>query len=286
MFSRKSCQSAFAAVAFSLMISTMMSGTAKSDEHDGVVAVVNGTEIHLSEVRQTAAGLAEQYRQVPFEKLYPHLLDRVIAMHLIVAEARKTGLDQDADYLRMRAYNENRLLEQALLTKKVMAGLSDEAVQARYETFAAEQDAQEEVHARHILVATNEDAIAIIAELNGGADFTALAMERSTGPSGPQGGDLGFFGMGQMVPAFETAAFALEAGTFTQEPVETQFGWHIIKSEARRIKPVPALDEVGDQLREELAREIEAGFIETLQSAATVERFNMDGTPLAAPTAP
>ena len=120
----------------------------------------------------------------------------------------------------------------------------------------------------------------VISQLEGGADFAELAKTHSTGPSGPNGGDLGYFTTGQMVPAFEQAAFALETGAFTKQPVKTQFGWHVIYLEDRRATPAPSLSEVEARLRDEMAREIEVDYIKTLTSDATVERFNMDGTPM------
>ena len=110
-------------------------------------------------------------------------------------------------------------------------------------------------YARHILVKTEDEAKAIIKELDDGADFEATAKEKSTGPSGPNGGDLGFFGKGQMVPEFETAAFALDKGSFTKEPVQTQFGWHVIKVEDKRPQEKPKFEDVAAQLRQQLIRE-------------------------------
>ena len=111
------------------------------------------------------------------------------------------------------------------------------------------------MHARHILVKTKEEAEAIIKELDAGADFAKLAKEKSTGPVRPEGGDLGFFSPGQMVPAFEKAAFALKAGKYTKEPVKTQFGWHVIKVEEKRNAPPPEFDQVKDQVRQLVLRE-------------------------------
>ena len=115
--------------------------------------------------------------------------------------------------------------------------------------------------------------------LEGGAEFVELAKTRSKGPSGPSGGDLGFFGEGQMVPAFSEAAFSMKPGETTKEPVQTQFGWHVIKVEERRTTQPPKLDEVAQDLRQAVSREIGTAYLQDLRKSATIERFNMDGTP-------
>ena len=114
------------------------------------------------------------------------------------------------------------------------------------------------------------EAIDLIAKLEGGADFAALAQEFSTGPSGPKGGDLGYFGRGQMVPDFEAAAFELEIGTFTSRPVQTQFGWHVIKLEDKRTQPAPSLDEMRSQIAQGLSQQALARLIEELRKDAEI----------------
>ncbi|MDA8870864.1 peptidylprolyl isomerase, partial [Rhizobiaceae bacterium] len=137
-----------------------------------------------------------------------------------------------------------------------------EDVKARYDKEIGETTPEQEVQARHILVKTQEEADAIIAELDGGADFETLAKEKSTGPSGPQGGDLGFFAKGRMVPEFETAAFGMEDGEYTKEPVKTQFGFHVIQRVGSRDVALPTLEQAGEQLRQFLLTE---RYAETVQ---------------------
>ncbi|NJO38685.1 MAG: hypothetical protein HC871_15110, partial [Rhizobiales bacterium] len=124
--------------------------------------------------------------------------------------------------------------------------------------------AYEEVRARHILLASEDDAKAVIAELEGGADFSELAKEKSTGPSGPQGGDLGYFKKGQMVPEFGDAAFAMDVGSTSAAPVKTQFGFHVIKVEDKR-KVEPSFEETEPQIRQEVARAIVTALVEDLR---------------------
>ena len=137
--------------------------------------------------------------------------------------------------------------------------------------------AEEEVRARHILLETSEDAVAVIGELDAGGDFVALAKERSTGPSAPQGGDLGYFSAEQMVGPFAEAAFALEPGSHSAEPVETRFGFHVIMVEDRRTKPVPSFEEMEPQIREELSGQAVQDVLLGLREGAEIETEDLDG---------
>ncbi len=149
--------------------------------------------------------------------------------------------------------------------------VTDEALKDQYEAFLEANPPQPEVSARHILLKEEAEAKAAIVALDGGADFAELARERSTGPSGPNGGDLGFFTKEQMVPEFAEVAFAMEPGSHSEEPVQTQFGWHVIKVEARRDSQPPAFEEMADQLRDEASRAAVTEVLSGLREAAAVE---------------
>ncbi len=247
---------------------------------DPVVAIINGTEVHRTEVELVARALPEQMRNVPMEQIYPMLLDRLIDFKLIETEAENQNLADDPEVQPALAQARANVLRDAMLRKTVDARSTDEALQARYEEMKDDEGfSYEEVHARHILLASEDDAKAVISDLEGGADFAELAKEKSTGPSGPQGGDLGYFKMGQMVPEFGDAAFAMEIGSTSAEPVKTQFGFHVIKVEDKR-KVEPSFEETEPQIRQELARTIVTGLVEELREGADIQRFNMDGTPM------
>ncbi|MBT4889770.1 MAG: peptidylprolyl isomerase [Rhodospirillales bacterium] len=255
-------------------------------EDDAVAANVNGKLIYMRDVRDSVASLAPEYQQMPFEQLYPHLVERLVTMHLLADDAVRLELDKSEEFLTMLDVLLFQLQERVALTTEIEKMVTDEAVQTFYDEYAASMAGKEEIHARHILVENEADAVKIIADLNGGADFVALAKERSTGPSGPQGGDLGFFGEGQMVPAFQDAAFALLPGQFTQAPVQTQFGWHVIKLEERRAVTLPALNDIKPNIRKELMAKTERDYVLRLQGDAKIERFDMTGAAMAAPMAP
>ena len=246
---------------------------------DVVVATVNGQKIMLSEVQTAQNNLSPQYRQLPLQLIFPALLDQVIDSKLVSAEGRKANLQNDADVKRRMALVEDQLVQQAYLLKEIDKKITPDAIKARYAKLLKELPPEEEVKARHILVKTEDDAKAIIAELAKGGDFDKLAKEKSTDTaSGPQGGDLGFFKKGDMVGEFAEAAFAMKKGETSTTPVKTQFGFHVIRVDDRRPAAPPKMEEVEEQLRTEMSREIVTAMIEGLRTKAKIERFNIDGS--------
>ncbi|MEO1155543.1 MAG: peptidylprolyl isomerase, partial [Pseudomonadota bacterium] len=155
--------------------------------------------------------------------------------------------------------------------------LTDEALQAAYDETYGSVEPETEFNASHILVETEEEARALIEELDGGADFAALAQEHSTGPSGPNGGSLGWFGMGMMVPPFEAAVVELEPGSFSEDPVQTQFGWHVLILNETRLKDAPALEAVRDELAAQVQRQAVDARVAELTEAADVTRADITG---------
>ena len=257
-----------------------------AEGEDPVVATVDGEEVHLSEVQAAAGDLPEQYRQMPFEMIYGPLLDRVIDARLLAMHAEEENLGDDPEVQPALERARARVLSDALIRRQVSEGVTEEKVQALYEERKADPAfAREEVHARHILVESQEEAEAVIKQLDEGADFAALAEEKSTGPSAPNGGDLGYFTRDQMVPEFANAAFNLEVDEVTSEPVQTQFGWHVIKVLDKRTVE-PSFEESAPALRQEMAREVVSEFLGDLRAEAEIERFNVDGTPMPEGDAP
>jgi peptidyl-prolyl cis-trans isomerase C len=249
---------------------------------DVVVATVDGAPIHRSDLEEVARGLPEQFRQMPMNVLYGILLDRVIDFRLLANEAEQQNVADDPAVEAALARARADVLRDALVQQKIREETTTEKLHERYDELKQSDDfKQEEVHARHILTNSEEEAKGVIEELQAGADFAALAEERSIGPSAPSGGDLGFFRREQMVPEFAEAAFALQPGEFTTEPVKTQFGWHVITVLDRRTAE-PTFEESEPQLRQDLAREIVTALVADLREDAEIERFNLDGTPMEA----
>jgi peptidyl-prolyl cis-trans isomerase C len=245
-----------------------------------VVARVNAIEIHRSDVIQALGSLPPQVQQMPMAQIYPLLLERMIDNKLVAAAGRAQKLQDDAEIKRRVAEFEDHAVQEAYLQRVVKGKLSDAELHKKYDAFVKENPPQEEVHARHILVANEKDAQAVLAELRKGADFAAVAKAKSTDGSARDGGDLGFFNRGDMVAEFSDAAFAMKPGETSKAPVKSQFGWHIIKVEEKRMSPAPSFEETKEQLRTELSQAMVGDVVEELRTKAKVERFDLDGKPL------
>ena len=251
-----------------------------------VSAIVNGEKIFLSDVNEARARLPQQYQAAPLQAVFPVLLESLISSKLAAAAARKSGMRQEEEVVNLLARIEEQVLERAYLSRRIDERLTDELLKTSYDKMVAGMGTQEEVNASHILVDNEATAREITASLAAGGDFAELAEKHSSDPgSAKKGGDLGFFKHEQMVAAFAEAAFALEKGAITENPVQTEFGWHVIKLVDRRTAAPPPLEQVADQLRNELAQEIGSQVVKALREGADVQAFAMDGSPAAEPAA-
>lgn len=251
---------------------------AKDQGKDPVVATVNGTAIHRSDVEAAREQLPSQYQTFPLEVVFPALVERLIDGKLLVAEGRKDGLAGDPEVKQRMARLEDQVIQNVYLSRAVKERLTDDMLKKRYGEYLKANPAEPEVHARHILVKTEDEAKDVIKELKGGADFVELAKTKSTGPSAPQGGDLGYIKRGDVVPEFAEAAFALKPGEFSQAPVKTQFGWHVIKVEDVRTSQPPSFEEAKEELTQEASRDMVTDVVNGLREHAKIERFNADGS--------
>jgi peptidyl-prolyl cis-trans isomerase C len=245
---------------------------------DPVVARINGSEIHLSDVQDAVGGLPDEYRNLPPQMLFPMLIDQLVDRKAVVLLARKSGLEKDPQVQKQLARAEDSTLQNALLGREVGPSVTEAKVKARYDATIAGKPGEEEVHARHILVVKEEEAKDIIAELKKGGDFAALAKAHSTDPGAAQGGDLGFFKKADMLPEFSAAAFALQPGQITETPVHTQYGWHVIKLEEKRQAPPPTFEQSHDQIRQEMIQEGVRKVVAEARQGLTIEKFNPDGS--------
>jgi peptidyl-prolyl cis-trans isomerase C len=238
---------------------------------DTVVATVGGETITEADISFAAEDLQQELQQMPPAERKAFLVTVLIDMKVMAKAARDQQMDQTDIFKRRLQYLEERALRRAYFAEKIAVGVTPEAVQAAYDKFVAEFKPQEQVHARHILVATKEDADAVKAELATGKPFEILAMEKSTDPSAKQnGGDLGFFQRGQMVKPFEDAAFAMNVGDIS-DPVESQFGFHIIKVEEKGMSQAPALEQVQAQLQQQVMFETFENSVGALKETMPIE---------------
>ena len=252
-----------------------------------VVARVNGVAIYRTDLTALRSRLPPQVQQQPPEQLYPRLVDQLVALQLVAQSARKMKLNEEPNVKTMTMLADEEILQDAYLDNIMRKEITEAKLRERYDQQIKTMPAHDEVHARHILVPTEDQAKALIEELKKGADFAKLASDKTTDPSGKNsGGDLGYFSQTDMVPEFAAAAFALKPGEFTQTPVKTQFGWHVIKVEDRRAAKAPTYEQIAPQLARQMSQELYGQKVKELASTAKIEVFNADGSkPPPAPSA-
>jgi len=241
---------------------------------DKVIAKVQGVEIRESDLAMAEEDMGQQAQQLQGDAkrdaLVGYLADVIIVSK--AAEAKK--VTEQKDFKSRIAFIRNKLAMEMLLVEEGKAAATDAAMKKVYEEAIQKSGPEEEVRARHILVPTEDEAKAVLAEVKKGTDFAELAKQKSKDPgAAAEGGDLGYFGKAQMVPEFAEAAFKMKKGDVS-EPVKTQFGWHIIKVEDKRTKPAPTFENVKDQIETFVARRAQADYIAKLRLAAKVERLD------------
>ena len=254
-----------------LALSAALPAVAEEITADTVVATVNGTEITLGNMLAVRATLPQQYQQLPNDALWEGILDQIIQQEAL-AQSKEA---EETRRVRVSLENERRsLLAAEAITKIAERATTEDAIQAAYDAQYANAEMGREFNASHILLETEEEANEVLAEVKGGADFAETARNRSTGPSGPNGGALGWFSAGMMVQPFQTAVEALNVGDVTG-PVQTQFGWHVIKLNETRVKEAPALEEVRGELVQKVQQDAVQAHIQSLVSKAEVTRTGM-----------
>ncbi len=269
------------AVAGVLVAGAIGAGAAIAQEQatpDRVVARINGEDVLLGDLDQIRGELGQQLAQFPPDQQLRVLIDVMVDIRLMARAAEAEGIAAEDAVMRRLANARDSVLRAEYLRVKLFDEITDERVRAEFDKELAAFEPQDQRRARHILVGTEEEAVAIIAELDGGGDFAAIASAKSTDPgSGRNGGDLGFFGRGAMVKPFEDAVFALEVGAYTAAPVQSQFGWHVIRLDEVRQEPAPTF--------ESRARDIQIGLVRAgldelstaLRAAAELEMVGPDG---------
>lgn len=248
----------------------------QDDSDDKIVAIIDGKNITNATLNDIGNSLDPNLMRLPDQKRQAAILHLYINMLSLAKGAEQEGLDKTKDYDKMMFLSKQEVLQKLYINKVIMDSITDDDIKKRYEKEIAILPREEEVHARHIIVKTETEAKEIIKRLDKGEDFATIAKSTSTDGSSAVGGDLGYFSHGQMVEPFEKAAFALKIGTYTHQPVQTPFGWHIIKVEDKRMKKVPTLDDMHDALRNLIAVDKYNNLIKQLRSNVTVKITNAD----------
>jgi len=269
MYLRKIVSLIFAFLFFSIMFFK-----ASQAQNIPIVANVNNEDVSLETMIHAMNELPPEIQSQPFMSYYEDLLERVIDIKLFAQEGKKMKLDEEPSVRAAIDFVIEKVLMQAFLSKYVQENIKEENLKASYNNFIADETSREEIKASHILMDTESEAIDVINMLNDGDDFAELAKNKSTGPSGPSGGDLGWFKRGQMVPPFEKAAFSLNKNEISQRPVQTQFGWHVIKIFDKRIPEAPSYESMKSKLIQDLERKIVSKKIQDLRNDSLIEKLS------------
>ncbi len=271
---------AFATLAALLFIVPAASGCSKNSSSeapasasDPVIARVNGVDITQGDLALAEEDMGADMPATSPEAKRENLISYLADIIMVTQAADKKNLGDNPDFKRRLAFLRNKLLMGYELQREAKTALTDEALHQTYDEAVRSMAGQEEVHARHILVEDENEAKSLLEQLKSGADFAALAKEKSKDPGAAEGGDLGYFTKDQMVPEFADVAFKMYPGQLSN-PVKTQFGWHVIKVEDRRTKQPPEFDKVKDQIEAYLARKAQTDFITKLRQSAKVERLD------------
>jgi peptidyl-prolyl cis-trans isomerase C len=255
------------------------------DAPDTVVARVNGTEIRTSDLAMAEEEIGSNLPPMPPEAKREYLTTYVTDLVLAAQAAEARKLADTPEGKRRLAYARNKTLMEMLLQTEAKAALTEEAMRKVYEEATKQIGSEQETRARHILVETEAEAKTIAEELKKGADFAELAKQKSKDPGAADGGDLGYFTKDQMVPEFAEAAFKMEVGKIS-DPIKSQFGWHVIKVEDRRVRPVPEYEKVKDQIEQFLVRRTQTELITKLRQDAKIEKVATQTAPTPAPNPP
>ncbi|PCK00276.1 MAG: rotamase [Zetaproteobacteria bacterium] len=246
-----------------------------------VLAKLYGDEIKRQDVFAFVNTMPAQMRQIPADQLFMLALEQIINNKIVDQNAKSSGLGNDADVLKKLEDIKTQIVRNKFLENAVKSKLTEERLKAKYEAYLADFPEVEEVKVAHILVENEKLAKTLIGKLKKGAVFADVAKENSQDGSAENGGELGYFSKTDVVPAFAEAAFALEPGTYSKTPVKTDFGFHIIKVDEKRKRPPAQFAEVKPYMEQELQRVILDEMIQELRADVDIERFDLNGNPIA-----
>ena len=265
----------FAILVFSFFL--IFNNELLSDENKSnkIVAQINGSNLYLSDINNARKMLNSQAQKYPLKIVYDFLLDDLINSRLIIEAARKMGIDKEEEIKRQINNSQKNILYRAFMDRAINREVSKDQLKLKYNEYIKSNSGIEEIRARHILVQTREQALEAIELLNKGAGFSDLAKKISTGPTKIVGGDLGYFDRGSMVSPFSKAAFLVKIGEFTSSPIKTQFGWHIIKVEDKRVRKTKAFENIKAKIIKEIIIQREEAFVAKLRKSAEIQKYPM-----------
>jgi peptidyl-prolyl cis-trans isomerase C len=269
---------------FAVAVALALFAGSPARAEDKVLAKVNGVEIKESDVTLAEEELAPSLQQMDPASRKDNVLGFLIDLQIVAKAAEDKKIENTDDFKKRLSFTRRRLMMDSLLAAEGKAATTADAMKKVYEEAAKQITGEVEVHARHILVETEDEAKAVVEELKKGADFAELAKKKSKDPGASDGGDLGFFTKDQMVPEFSAVAFAIEPGKIS-DPVKSQFGWHVIKVEEKRNRKAPDFDQVKGQIETYVTRKAQADYVAKLREAAKVDRMDKPAEPAAKPDA-
>jgi peptidyl-prolyl cis-trans isomerase C len=254
---------------------------------DPIVARVDGQTILRSDVMEFMGALPPQMKQMPIETIFPMALEQVVNGKIVEEKAEKTDISNDPEVARRMIEAKEQISRAVFMEKEIEKNLSEARIKKAYDKLVAEQGKVEEIKARHILVENEAEAKDIIAKLAAGSKFEDLAKDHSKDTANKSsGGDLGYFTKDAMVPEFADATFKMKKGDITKAPIKTQFGYHVVEIEDRRVRPAPDYELVKPQIAANERREILNELIESWRKKASIETFDINGKPLESSSAP
>ena len=255
-------------------------GEAANLSPDGLVAIVEGRNIRVEDVADTVAALPDAMRELPYDTLYPMVLEMLVNHTVLAQEAIRQGLDNDKGVQRRMRMAGYLVLEKELLDRFVEGKITEIDLHRRYDDRYGGRPGIEEARTRVITLRTYDEAVEAIAALDHGSDFAAMARDRSLDPSRSRGGDLGYIRRERLHPSQAEAVFALEKGGHSVKPVRDNRGWSVVQVDERRMRPVPPYDEARAVLRQELMRELINEEIARIRAHTRFKQYNLDGSPL------
>lgn len=261
-------------------IAFLAAATSVNAAADTVVANVNGQKFTYSQVMEAKSSLPKQYQSAPDDKIFPVLLNQTVDTYLIEKAATAAGLENKPEVKKAIEKAKEGIIAQAYLLEKVKDKITDAAIQEKYNEVIKNFPKEKEVHLRHILVDNKETAQSVIKALKNGTDFKKLAQTKSKDATAKEGGDLGFFRKSELPKDLAEAAFALTPGTYSQEPVKTDYGWHVLMVEQMRDAVPPKFEDIKNELKGLMTQEAVVALVKNLRAEAKVELFNADGTPM------